>query len=129
MTNDENTPPAESKRFCPVDRRTGERLELRIDASIDLPRGRRWTRVVRDLDTGKSYRAWNRSCGLACQCDAYAEELDSMAADRPAPFRAEWCRCEEFPREAVYMPDAVCPCGVRKHHYHCPTCKCVCQVG
>lgn len=61
--------------FTPVERSTGNRLDLTI-ADRDIPRGRHWTRVVRDIPTGRLYRVWQKSCGLpGCLCDAYAEQI------------------------------------------------------
>lgn len=71
----------ESRRFTPIDRQTYERLELRI-AKQNIPRGRRWQRFVIDLNTGKRYRAWSKSCGLpGCLCDAFVEELKTPPAE------------------------------------------------
>jgi hypothetical protein len=69
------TPSAEPRPFTPVHRVTGERLELLVERQ-ELPRGRKWTRVMTDLTTGRKYRAWQKSCGLpGCLCDAYVIEL------------------------------------------------------
>jgi hypothetical protein len=35
-------------------------------------------------------------------------------------FRADWCRCKRRRPDPVFLPDFVCPCGIDKHHYHCP---------
>ena len=44
-------------------------------------------------------------------------------------FRADWCRCKTLRPDSVFLPDFVCPCGIDKHHYHCPACGGVSQVG
>ena len=67
-----------TRRFTPVDRRTGRRLDLQIDASVNFVRGKRWKRVVRDVRSGKLYRARSKTCGLRCMCDAYAEEFAKL---------------------------------------------------
>lgn len=43
--------------------------------------------------------------------------------------RAAWCECESHCYDPVYMPDDFCPCGEDKHHYHCPACGGISQVG
>jgi hypothetical protein len=128
MANANDTPPAKTKLFTPVDHRTGERLELQIDAAIDLPYGRTWSRVVRDLTSGKLYRVWTKACGLRCKCDASAEEVLEPESGELPQLLAEWCDCGVVPDDPAYLPDGVCPCGVWKEHYHCPDCKCIFQV-
>jgi hypothetical protein len=46
--------------------------------------------------------------------------------DRPRPV---WCTCPNFSGDSFYVPDNTCECGEWKHHYHCPTCKGITQVG
>jgi hypothetical protein len=76
MTNHRDTPPAGAKHFCPVDHETGERLELVIATSADVPRGRPWRRTVQDVRTGQRYRAWSKPYGIpGCICDAYARAI------------------------------------------------------
>ena len=121
MTN--NRKPSD-EMFTPVDRRTGTRLNLRIHKR-DIPRGHRWQRTVHELDTGKTYRAWGKSCGVpGCYCDAYVEELSPEPEAEPT-----WCRCVAGFDDPFFVPDGWCKCGVSKHHWHCGQCKQVCQVG
>lgn len=131
MANANNTPPSDTTPFVPVDRSSGERLDLLIDSTIDIPRGRKWSRTILDRKSGKRYRAWSKSCGLPrCLCDAYAEEI-ADAAVPPAEKRLldEWCTCGDFAENAIFFTDGVCPCGEWKHHYHCPRCLGISQVG
>ena len=47
----------------------------------------------------------------------------------------KWCECEGNDKfnqkiaEVIYASDNQCICGVGKHHYHCPTCGGIEQVG
>lgn len=68
-----NTPsPPRPRIFTPVDRMTNVWLRLLI-ADQDIPRARRWTRIVTDIPSGRRYRVWQKSCGSPrCLCDAYA---------------------------------------------------------
>lgn len=67
--------PAGTRIFTPVHKRTGVRLRIPVRSDTQIPRGRRWQTVIRDVRTGQLYRAWNKSCGLpGCMCDAYVEE-------------------------------------------------------
>lgn len=44
--------------------------------------------------------------------------------------RPAWCSCDGgLPMHTIYMPDNACPCGEAKHHYHCPNCQGVVQIG
>jgi hypothetical protein len=51
----------------------------------------------------------------------------SEADDRV--LRVGWCTCQGESSDPIFMPDNTCPCGVDKHHYHCPVCKRITQVG
>ena len=74
MTNPTATPSA-PRIFTPVHRHSGNRLCLQI-ADRDIPRGRKWTRIIEDQLNGTRFRAWHKSCGLpGCLCDAYVEEI------------------------------------------------------
>lgn len=67
--------PARSRIFTPVERTTHVRLRLLI-ADQEISRGRRWTRIVTDIPSGRRYRVWQKSCGSPrCLCDAYALEI------------------------------------------------------
>ena len=48
----------------------------------------------------------------------------------------KWCECAPPPvgdggthDDIIYASDNQCICGVGKHHYHCPTCGGIEQVG
>ena len=44
----------------------------------------------------------------------------------------KWCECKsstENVGDIIYASDNQCICGVGKHHYHCPTCGGIEQVG
>ena len=43
--------------------------------------------------------------------------------------QADWCDKHDLTAETIYMPDGACSCGIAKHHYHCPKCGKVSQVG
>lgn len=44
--------------------------------------------------------------------------------------RDEWCDCDDAnPRDVIYRDDGECDCGIEKHHYHCPHCGGVTQIG
>ncbi|MEX0703639.1 MAG: hypothetical protein WD069_16200 [Planctomycetales bacterium] len=45
-------------------------------------------------------------------------------------FIPEWCICTDPDLEnAVFLSDGCCPCGLEKHHYHCPRCGGILQIG
>ncbi len=56
-------------------------------------------------------------------------EAIRQAEDDRKRLIAAWCGCSTFPVDPVYMPDDTCACGEGKHHYHCPACRGICQVG
>ncbi|MFA5407040.1 MAG: hypothetical protein WC307_06810 [Candidatus Nanoarchaeia archaeon] len=43
----------------------------------------------------------------------------------------EWgtIKCCQIEGDPIFMDDDKCPCGCRKHHYHCRTCGKLVQVG
>jgi len=44
--------------------------------------------------------------------------------------RSSWCECDTAsPGEWIFRDDGACACGINKHHYHCPHCGGVKQVG
>lgn len=44
-------------------------------------------------------------------------------------FCSNWCECSYDKGGANFFDDGECDCGVRKHHYHCPSCGGIIQVG
>lgn len=47
-------------------------------------------------------------------------------------FKPEWCeleKCDQDKDDVTFMPDGVCPCGVKKHHYHSNDCGHIIQIG
>jgi hypothetical protein len=46
--------------------------------------------------------------------------------------KSRWCSCKPSDNsfcEAVFKDDGCCDCGIHKHHYHCPLCGKVTQIG
>lgn len=45
----------------------------------------------------------------------------------------DWCLCKDDGiaglSESVFADDNLCPCGCKKHHYHCRVCGKIAQVG
>ena len=58
---------------------------------------------------------------------ATASAENSDTGDRA--LRVGWCTCQDGSSVPIVMPDNACPCGVEKHHYHCPVCQRITQVG
>jgi len=55
------------------------------------------------------------------------ESLDRSLKD---PKQQElWCRCGYEGGGDIFKDDGECSCGVRKHHYHCPKCGKITQIG
>jgi hypothetical protein len=49
--------------------------------------------------------------------------------DKPIK-RSEWCICKEDSQSiATFYDDGECDCGCHKHHWHCPKCGRISQVG
>ena len=44
---------------------------------------------------------------------------------------SKWCECKgtENVDDIIYATDNQCICGVGKHHYHCPKCGAIEQIG
>jgi hypothetical protein len=61
--------------------------------------------------------------------------IDAMPAPAPSGglvLRPAWhedAKCQTDFGSSFYVPDGVCSCGTRKHHYHCPGCGGVTQIG
>lgn len=61
--------------FTPFSSELGYRVRMRAD-SLPVRRGRGLHGIVTDLDTGKRYKVYGRSCGLPnCMCDASIREV------------------------------------------------------
>lgn len=46
--------------------------------------------------------------------------------------RNMWCNCHSGVAGGLFYPDCGhpdCPYGIKKHHYHCPDCGKVTQIG
>ena len=49
---------------------------------------------------------------------------------QPFQFKAQWCECEPpTMRNSIFVDNGKCYCGIFKHHYHCPKCGKITQVG
>lgn len=65
--------------FTPVLRATGERLQIEnplFEEGFRHGLGLRKKGIVQDPQTGKRYVISGKSCGLKCQCDAWAVEIE-----------------------------------------------------
>ena len=67
---------------------------------------------------------------------ATAKLIDARRADgEKSVLSPKWCTCPDngYPSlegpEWIYAADGACTCGITKHHYHCPDCGRVKQVG
>jgi len=55
------------------------------------------------------------------------ESLDRSLKD---PRQHElWCKCGYDGMDTIFKDDGECTCGVQKHHYHCPKCLKIQQIG
>jgi hypothetical protein len=66
--------------YTPVLKATGERLKIEnpiFEEPFRHGLGLHKKGVVRDPKTGKRYMIRGKSCGLRCQCDAWAVEIES----------------------------------------------------
>lgn len=65
-----------------------------------------------------------------------------MSDSNTVELRNEWCRCGENPNaeewseeqepdaeDWIERPDGTCSCLVIKHHWHCPQCGRILQIG
>jgi len=69
-------------------------------------------------------------CEIASKLCAieWANHERPPAPDQPGP-KAQWCDCPRAWDDPAYAPDGGCPCGERKHHWHCAFCRGLVQVG
>ena len=67
--------------------------------------------------------AWDKK-----NIDAYLDGPDAAPVAKP---KNAWCRCkpEPEPQDWIYYRNDACSCGASQHHYHCPTCGGITQVG
>lgn len=71
--------PSDAPIFTPVLRATGERLRIEhpiFEVGYRHGTGLGRKGIVYDPKTGKRYMISGRACGLQCQCDAWAVEID-----------------------------------------------------
>lgn len=68
---------------------------------------------------------------MVIQQEGKSEKRQFKPSRRKFVFRNNWCRGEghDGMENSIYMPDATCPCKITKHHYHCPICGGVVQIG
>jgi hypothetical protein len=52
------------------------------------------------------------------------EEIDKAEKENEI-----WCHCNGDVSASIYKADGECMCGVVKHHYHCPDCGKITQIG
>jgi hypothetical protein len=124
-----DTPPAGTMPFHPVDRDSGERLNLLIDERTFIPNAQQWSILVEDVISEAIYRVWHTSTGTPQEtAHMYARRV-GYVSQAHVPLSGAWCECGQLPDDPIYLTDGVCPCGEWKDHYHCPDCKCICQVG
>lgn len=74
---DNSVPLTDGFNFTPIYK--GKRVKLRLgeaDRKVIGYRGLGLRGTVTDLDTGKTYKVYGRSCGLPnCQCDSEIKEV------------------------------------------------------
>ena len=77
-----------------------------------------------------------RNDPLLEECTCPATHLFSYGHKKDCPYiearepKAKGCVCEEdYSLNWAYADDYSCRCGVDKHHYHCPACRGITQVG
>lgn len=134
MANPHDTPPAQPTRDAlRADRlaryetlRHAEKIRLALQILGDVCEhwGREELRHYPDgLPSFDEY-----VCEIAAKLCAieWAGDEPALASDGP---RSEWCDCPRAWDDPTYMPDGGCPCGERKHHWHCGSCGGLVQVG
>ena len=58
------------------------------------------------------------------------EELINNLRIGNKAFHQGWCECDKsITLQWYYKEDNSCQCGITKHHYHCPLCGGVTQIG
>lgn len=62
---------------------------------------------------------------IICKGAKTITEKAKRALEREAEL---WCKCTTPSDDVVFHDDGTCS-QCRKHHYHCGTCKKICQVG
>ena len=88
---------------------------------------------------------WNRGCvdaiphthknDLGTVTDEDGTKIKLVLADETIQPRkhlklsAQWCRCGSDDDGMIFRKDHICSCGISKHHYHCPACGRIRQIG
>lgn len=67
--------------------------------------------------------------GVCPICKGTGRVPAKRSEQQPFKLLAEYDNGHYEGLEAIYMPNGTCSCGVQQHHYHCPECGRILQVG